>query len=399
MDLRTHYPFSLLRYGFINSYPSLDKDIRTDVVVLGAGISGALAAYHLNQKGIPGVVLDKRHVAMGSTAASTSFIQYEIDVPLHELAKKMGSSRAVRSYEISLNAVRRLEEISRQLKGNFTRRTSLQLASLKSHMPSLGKEWTARRQCGFDVELLGEKELRLQYGIKAPGALLSTEAGELDAYQFSHLLLSSLDPSVFPVYDHTHVVNITHGKRTVTLTTERGNTVTCKKLVIACGYESGKYLSKKMESLRCTFAFASEPTGKYELWKDNCLIWETASPYNYLRTTNEGRVMMGGQDIPFVSLNRQVELLPSKTNLLVKKFKKLFPGNPIRADFSWAGAFATTKDGLPYIGSVPERPHTFFALGYGGNGITFSLVAAEMLGHWISGQQPKDMDLFSFNRR
>src|SRR6476619_1248404 len=98
MDLRTHYPYSLLRYGLINSYPSLDKNISTEVAVLGAGITGALVAWHLCREGIECVVLDKRHVAMGSTAASTSLIQYEIDKPLYQLIDLVGYDHAVQSY-------------------------------------------------------------------------------------------------------------------------------------------------------------------------------------------------------------------------------------------------------------------------------------------------------------
>src|SRR5437764_11205632 len=100
MDLRTYYPYSLLRYGIIASYPSLNKDIKTDVAIIGAGISGALAAWHLYKSGVPCILIDKGHVAQGSTAASTSLIQYEIDIPLYKLIKLRGVSHATRSYAL-----------------------------------------------------------------------------------------------------------------------------------------------------------------------------------------------------------------------------------------------------------------------------------------------------------
>jgi len=71
---------------------------------------------------------------------------------------------------------------------------------------------------------------------------------------------------------------------------------------------------------------------------------------------------------------------------------------PLKPDFSWAGAFATTKDGLPYIGTIPERPNTYFALGFGGNGITFSVIAAEILRDLIQGKKNENAKLFMFNR-
>src|SRR5437868_11696255 len=105
MDLRSHYPFNLLKNGILNVYPSLDKNTSTDVVIIGAGITGALVAWHLSGKGIPLIVLDKRHVGMGSTAASTSLVQYEIDTPLTKLQKLVGNANAARSYLLCRNAI------------------------------------------------------------------------------------------------------------------------------------------------------------------------------------------------------------------------------------------------------------------------------------------------------
>ncbi|HJU46442.1 MAG TPA: FAD-dependent oxidoreductase, partial [Chitinophagaceae bacterium] len=85
MDLRSDYPFWLLDQGIIRSYPSLADDIHADIIIMGAGISGALAAWYLCHAGFKVVIVDKRHVGMGSTAASTALLQYEIDTPLAEL--------------------------------------------------------------------------------------------------------------------------------------------------------------------------------------------------------------------------------------------------------------------------------------------------------------------------
>jgi ribulose 1,5-bisphosphate synthetase/thiazole synthase len=83
MDLRSHSPYWLLKNGLISNYPSIQKDHRTEIAVMGAGITGALMAWHLCQAGFEVIIVDKRHVGMGSTAASTALLQYEIDTPLH----------------------------------------------------------------------------------------------------------------------------------------------------------------------------------------------------------------------------------------------------------------------------------------------------------------------------
>jgi hypothetical protein len=76
------------------------------------------------------------------------------------------------------------------------------------------------------------------------------------------------------------------------------------------------------------------------------------TPYLYLRTTPEGRVIGGGEDEHFVSAKRRDALISEKTRTLVKKFGQLFPDVPLEVAYSWAGTFGETKDGLAYIGSI-----------------------------------------------
>jgi len=399
MDLRTHYPYSLLRYGLIQAYPSLKKNIKTNVAIIGAGITGALMAYHLQKAGVKCVVVDKRNVAMGSTAASTSLIQYEIDTPLHQLIKMVGEKNAVRAYQLCRQAIYDLKNICNEIgdEDNFEAKSSLQFASFTKDVEGLEKEYELRKRLGFKVDFLNKADVKKQFGFYAPAALLSYEAAQVDAYHLTHKIFQWLDKDQCEIYDHTNIVSVQHEKRRITLTTEDGCTIESKYLVIAAGYESGKYLNKKLEDLRCTYAIISEPLPQKELWKENCLIWETADPYLYLRTTKDHRVIIGGKDTDYFKIQKQLSILSKKANALQKSFEKLFPGINIKIDFQWAGAFAATKDGLPFIGRA-HLPGTFFALGYGGNGITFSLIAAQLISRIINEKTDQDLSLFSFDR-
>src|SRR5687768_8320197 len=105
MDLHSGYPFYLLKDGFVNHYEALASNIKTEVAIIGGGISGALTAYYLSKEGCDVVVLDKRSIGMGSTCASTSILQYEVDTPLFELAEKVGEQNAVRSLQMGVEAI------------------------------------------------------------------------------------------------------------------------------------------------------------------------------------------------------------------------------------------------------------------------------------------------------
>ena len=83
---------------------------------------------------------------------------------------------------------------------------------------------------------------------------------------------------------------------------------------------------------------------------------------------------------------------------LVLYFAKLFPQYEFVPEFSWSGTFGSTKDGLPYIGKYKNKPQGLFALGFGGNGITFSTIAAEMLRDEILEKDNQDIKIFAFDR-
>jgi glycine/D-amino acid oxidase-like deaminating enzyme len=280
----------------------------------------------------------------------------------------------------------------------FEPKYSLQFASYKKDVGSLEKEYAIRKQHGFKVDLLSHPEIKNDYGFDAPAALLVHEAAQLDAYVLTHNILKNLPGDT--VFDHTEIVQTKSGKNAHLLTTNDGFTIKCKHVVIACGYESSKYLGKNIwEELRCTFAFISEPLPQRQLWKDNCLIWETADPYLYIRACDNNLILVGGKDTRYLPTEKQLKLLPQKTTALKKAFEKKFPHLPLKVDFKWAGTFATTEDGLPFIGELPAFPRTFFALGYGGNGITFSYIAARQIASAIKGEKHRYVNLFSFERK
>jgi glycine/D-amino acid oxidase-like deaminating enzyme len=231
-----------------------------------------------------------------------------------------------------------------------------------------------------------------------PAGLLSADGGQVDAYKMTHSLLKQVEGSGNKVFDHSAVTRLKHDKKGVEVEVNEKFRIKASKLIIACGYESQKYISKKVEKLNSTFAIISEPFSQQEFWHQNSLIWETATPYLYMKVTPDHRILIGGKDVPFYDPVKRDEMIASKSKLLEKAFRQLFPRLEFKTDFKWAGTFSSTKDGLPYMGSIPERPHTYFALGYGGNGITFSQIAAKFISDQITGKRRMDIDLFSFNQ-
>jgi len=402
MDLRSEYPYWLLKDGIINSYPSLGKDIQIEVLIIGAGITGALMAYHLGKAGFKIAIVDKRHAGMGSTAASTGLLQYEIDTPLRKLISLVGEKNAIKSYALCVEAITKLHTVAKDVAADFEFefKPSFQYASRQSHVNDLRKEFELRRAHHLSqIEWLDPKDIKAKFGFDAPGGLLSADGAQVNAYKLTHHLLKyCIDKFDLQVYDNTAIVKSKTSGTEAELMTNEGRRIKAKHLIICAGYESESYLPMKVEIRNTTYAIISEPFASNKFWFENALIWETAIPYLYMRTTRDNRILVGGRDDHFYNPAKRDRRLPDKAEKLVKDFNKRFPHLPFKIDFQWAGIFCATKDGLPFIGKVDKQSNTYFALGFGGNGITFSLMAAEITRDVLSGKKNENADLFSFSR-
>jgi glycine/D-amino acid oxidase-like deaminating enzyme len=400
MNLRSGYPFWLIKNGLPYNYPKLDRHCNTDVCIIGGGISGALTAHYLLQAGISCVVADARTIGLGSTCASTSLLQYEIDIPLFQLCEKIGADNAVKAYQDCAAAVSEIVQLAQDIHFDDCRRKqSLYLAAYKKDLPFLQQELNSRQEAGFEVKMIEGNTLQNEYGVVAPGAILSACGAEINAYSFSHALLQYGMQYGLQVYDRTEIVKIDHHKSGVKMLSADGFKIEAKKIVYATGYEAVKYIDRKIVDLNSTFVTISEQANHNTAhWKDDTLIWNTADPYLYIRTTADNRMLVGGRDEPIFQPQKRDELIHQKMKQLVKDFNRIFPKTEFLPEFSWAGTFGSTKDGLPFIGAWPKLPHSYFALGFGGNGITFSLIAAKIIAGLLSAKIKATPARYSFER-
>ncbi len=174
--------------------------------------------------------------------------------------------------------------------------------------------------------------------------------------------------------------------------------IRCRRVFFASGYETSDILPKNVVKLKSTYAFISEPVIDLRWWKDRAVIWGTGDPYLYMRTTSDNRVIVGGEDDAILNSERRGRQLPQKTSRLVRGFGRLFPEVEIEPAFAWAGVFGGTKDGLGYVGTHPSFPRAYFALGFGGNGITYCEIASRILTDLFVGRPNRDEKIFRFNR-
>ena len=385
-----------MRNELPRTYPALDCGCNCDALIVGGGISGALLLNELTKRGVDAILIDRRQPGFGSTSASTALLQYEIDVPLRELREKVGAHAASRAYTLGVESIARLRALAENDCG-FHLRHSLHIGRQAREIPALKHECELRQALRIAVHELSRRDLKAR-GIDAPFALLSTIAAEVDPYRLTHKLLRASIRRGARIFARTQAQHYTHSSGRVSTTTTDGVTIRSKAIFFATGYETNDILPPDTVQLRSTYAFISEPVASSILWSGRSLLWNTGDPYLYARTTPDNRVIVGGEDDRVLTPQRRDAQLPKKTARLQRLIKRLIPSMELLPCFSWAGVFGTTKDGLSYIGSYDKFPGARFALGFGGNGITFAEIASQILADQFLGKKNPDAQVFRFDR-
>lgn len=352
------------------------------------------------KKGYKTILIDKREIANGSTSATTSMLQYEIDTPLYKLKELVGEQGAVASYLACKDAIYKLEELVNEIKSacGFERKESLYFASKKKDLAGLKKEYEARLAAGFEVKWLNKPELQAAYGLAAEGGILSADGGSVDAFCLAHDLLHFNTKKGLLVFDKTELKKVKYENDGIKAFLHTGAIIKAGKIVYCTGYETQGMLPDKVVNLKSTYAMISEKEDKHNDLCEKTLFWNTDSPYLYMRTTAEGRLLVGGEDENFRNALRRDLLLDRKRGKLMKTLKKYMPEVAFVEDFCWCGTFGETKDSLPYIGAHPKFPDSYFLLGFGGNGITFSVTGADMIMNMMGGKPDLLAHYFRFKR-
>jgi glycine/D-amino acid oxidase-like deaminating enzyme len=370
-----------------------------DVVIIGGGVSGALASVQIIKNGGSVLLVDRRAPGHGSTSASTALIQWEIDEPLISLSKKVGMKNAISSYKAAEVAVRKLAKLIKSLDidCDMKKRPTLLLAGTSMGEKQLRAEVKLRQSNKLPSIFLTQEVLEKRFGFLRDGAIYSTGSLELDPVKLTKGLLKAAQSSGVEIVSPVDVTHISSTKDGVFLTLDEHTVIAASKLVVATGYESLPQLANSKHELNSTWALATKPLKHNHAWPQSVLVWEASDPYLYFRTTADQRIVVGGEDESFQNPLRRDAKIEAKSRKILMKLQKILGRQDLEIDFKWAGTFATTPTGLPVIGPVPDMPNVFAILGAGGNGITFSMIASDLAWAWIKDMQHPSAKLFAPN--
>ena len=353
---------------------ALNKDIKTDVLVIGAGIAGILTAYMLKQKGRDVVLIDAAEIASGNTKNTTAKITSQHDLIYSKLITEFGEEKARQYAKANELAIKKYKEIieDKRIECDFEEKPAY-VYSL-NEVDFLKEEAKVAKNLGIDAEFV--QEVNLPFKIK--GAVKFNNQAQFNPLKFLKGISNEL-----VIYENTRALEI---KENLVVTS--GGNITANNIVVATHYpimNAPGYYFMKMHQER-SYVLALENTSEI----DGMYIDLNKEGYSF-RTYNN-LLLLGG-----ISHRTGENEEGGSYDELRKVAKRLYP--KAKEKYYWSAQDCMTIDGIPYIGRYSsETPNIYVATGFNKWGMTSSMVSAMIISDMILEKENDFSEIFSPRR-
>lgn len=381
-------------------YEYLTEDLDTEVIIVGGGVTGSIVGYYFSKANIPAVILEKERVAHCSTSITTSLLQYELDSNARQLEEYTTLDNVIMSYKLGLKALDEIDEFIKKYgnKCKYQRKDTLLYTSKDEEIKEMKEEYEIRKKAGIDVKYISKEDNPFSINLK--GGVYGVNGGaQLDPYEYTHELLDVSCNMGLKVYENTEVIDIKYLQDSVEVITSYGFKVKGKKVIVATGYNTERFTKQNFGHKTVTYNIVTKPVDRFDGWFNKVLIRDNCDPYNYFRTTEDNRIIAGGEDIDFYNSILNEKVAKEKYEILLNRIKNMFPKiNSIESEYEYCGGFISSQDNLGFFGEDPNHKNLWYCLGYGANGILFAILGGMMLSKFYKGEIDDNMKLFKVDR-
>ncbi|MEO5742559.1 MAG: FAD-binding oxidoreductase, partial [Vicinamibacterales bacterium] len=344
------------------------------------GITGAICAYLFADAGIRVALLESKITGRGSTVASTALLMQEPDRDFSDLTGRFGHAATRDIWKALARATRDLVKTMRALKLNarLSECDSVYFTCDPRKVKGLRDEYDARKAAGLTGRWLSAASLHRRTGIKAEAAILTAGNAQVNPVLACRGFLAAAAGRGARIFERSHARRVKASKAGVEVRT-KGGTVTASRIIVATGYATAEFRGL-VGRFRINDTYVIATTPRRTSRRKRVMAWDTDRPYHYFRWTDEGRLLLGGEDTRHRTSKGSRQRIARARAGLTAYLAQIYPDlADAKLEYAWEGMFAVTPDGLPYVGEHSRYPRHLFALGYGGNGITASFLAARTL--------------------
>lgn len=353
----------------------LKGDIKTDILIIGAGITGILIGYFLKQNGREVVLIDKSEIARGNTRNTTAKITSQHDLIYNKLIQEFGEEKAKQYARANELAIRKYREIIKE------RKIECDFEELPAYIYSLNdtdllkKEVDAARHLGIDAEYVEKVDLPLE----VKGAVKFNNQGQFNPLKFLKDISKELT-----IYENTKAIKIEENL----VSTDKGNIV-ANHIVIATHYPiinaPGYYFMKMHQERSYVIALENADNNIKGMYIDY-------EKQGYSFRNYKGLLLLGG-----ISQRTGENESGGSYDKLRNIAKDLYPNS--REKCHWSAQDCMTIDGIPYIGKYADStPNIYVATGFNKWGMTSSMVSAMIISDLILEKDNDFSEIFSPKR-
>jgi glycine/D-amino acid oxidase-like deaminating enzyme len=368
--------------------PALKGNEKTDILIIGGGITGMSAAYHLSRIGADFTLLEADKVACFASGRNSGSLIAGAEADFYESLKMYGTEQALAIYRATLESIITISKLPNAAKEfDFTQTKPLYLAKTKEDMKIMEKEYWATNRHEFETRLLDSKDTERKMGNKLfCGALEYRYGAAVNPYQLIQYLKARTTEG--KIFENSKVVKLTKSKGGITAKTRQGE-ITARKLLVCTESFSPQF---KLISMRgCTINSASALVTKripkrvtdLHAFGENKIAWTTGQDYTFVRSVGEDRLLVS---MSYKKLNKPGSPVPKPIIAMHKKrLLETFP-QIRRADmeYAWSCQMIGHKDLLPAIGKNPKNPNILHSMLYSGHGMPFGFLGGKMLSEMAS---------------
>lgn len=376
---------------------TLEKDITTDVCIVGAGIVGLTCAYTLVKQGKSVVVLDQGPVAGGQTARTTAHLTWVLEDRYSHLEKFFGEEGIRHAAESHSRAIDYIEKIIKEEKidCDFERVDGYLFVPPEDSKDILAKEFAAIQKTGMAIDEVARAPFSSSFDTGP--CLKFPRQAQFHILKYLQGLTKAILKNGGQIFTNTHVNHFEDGSSCL-VKTASGAKVTSRSVIVAtCTPINNRLIIHTKQSAYRTYVIgASIP-------KDSVprgLYWDTASPYHYIRIQKHisdpllDWLLVGGEDHK-----------TGQDNAIEAKYDHLEQWTRIRLpmmgkiEYRWSGQIFESIDTLAFIGRNPGDKNIYIATGDSGNGITHGTIAGILIPDLILGKDNPWKALYEPSRK